>query len=508
VINVVLAQASVMTAADRTNDRSVALYWGLFALVIASFLVRQRLHGLAYPPPWPDEGSFLWPALAFRDSGSLLAPELDPTREVLWMPPGYMVWSGAIFKVTGFSLQWARMLSGLYLCGAFACVAAVARRLPARWGYLGLFAVFLHSPIAVLAGNTARMETLVLLVAAVGFLLFERGLRSTGLALLALGPLVHPNGVFPLLGGLAFCLIPFRGNLALLRPQRLELIAIAFSVLCWVVYAVHVANHFPDWLQDSSFQLHYKESQVAAHGGLLTRFLWPGLWMPAPVILTTLVEAKGLAAGGRQCVAVLCASLWLQTLLTVGWMYEVYSVFMLLLACILAVELSAPWLIRRLDPRRCLRLILPSALAVLAALLSAGLVIRSHFVMRSVKSATMGVWPASPAYMTQQDRAVIARYLHALAAHGGPLIVSFAPGSEALVFHDLRGPSLRFCQQSFHMELADVYIFHDSVWLPRFVRNLDAARMALQNAIPIPIEEWKLLRRRDSTESWRVYRRR
>ena len=70
--------------------------------------------------------------------------------------------------------------------------------------------VYLHSPIAVMAGNTARMETLVLLIGAAGFLLFARGLRATSLSVVALAPLVHPNGAFVLAGGAVLCLFPPR----------------------------------------------------------------------------------------------------------------------------------------------------------------------------------------------------------------------------------------------------------------------------------------------------------
>ena len=77
--------------------------------------------------PWPDEGSFVWQALAFRDNWSLFAPELHPGRDVLWMPPGFMVLEGTIFKILPFSLNLSRTLSAMFLCGAFGCLAACVR---------------------------------------------------------------------------------------------------------------------------------------------------------------------------------------------------------------------------------------------------------------------------------------------------------------------------------------------------------------------------------------------
>jgi len=499
-----------MTVAERTARRSAALYWGIFALIAASFLVRQRLHGLTFPSPWPDESSFMWPALAFSDTGSLFAPELYRTRALMWMPPGYMLLSGAIFSVTGFSLEWARVLSALYLCGAFACVAAMAERLPGRCGYLALFLVFLHSPIAMMAGNTARMETLVLLVAAAGFLLFERGLRATSLSLLALGPLIHPNGVFPLLGGAVLCLTPIRGNLARLRPQRLELVAILGAGACWLSYAVYVAKHFQDWVDDTTFQLQWKQFQAAEQGGVLTRVLSPGLWIPALIFFAAalaVVRFRAVEARVVVPLSVFAASLWLQTLLTVGWLYDVYAVFMQLLAAILAVELIGAWLSRRLETKPRLARVLFPALASFAAALCAGFVVQAELVMRSVSPLNTAIWPAPPAYMRAEDRVIISEYLKTLAREAASVSVSFLPDADALAFHDLRGPTVRFSQPAFGTELADVYIFHDSVWLPKRSRDLLSARLAFQHGIPIPVERWFVLRRRDTTESWRVYRR-
>ena len=487
-----------------------ALYWTAFALVALSFLVRQRLHGLAFPPPWPDEGSFLWPALAFSQTGSLYSPELFRARELYWMPPGYMILSGAVFKLTGFSFEWARTLSGLYLCGAFACTAKMTARLRGRWGYLLLALVYMHSPIAVMAGNTARMETLVLLIAAAGFLLFERGLRATSLSLLALAPLVHPNGVFVLGAGALVCLFPTRGNLARLRPRRFEPIAIFFTLACWLAYGLHIWGHYQEWVYDWAFQLKWKQFQATDDRGIFRRLLWPGLCIPAAIFLGTGFAAiRWKAPESRTTVplAVLALSLWLQTLTTVGWLYEVYAIFMQFLAAILAVELIAAWLSRRrIGGPRAARA-QPLLLAILAAGLSAAFVVTSDFAMRSVTSSTRGIWPAAPAYMTTEDRAQIADYLKQLSQEGKPITVNFLPDADALIFQDLRSPTLKFSQQIMGLELADVYIFHDSVWLPKFFRDYMLVKLAFSHKIPVVLQEWPIIHQRERTERWRVYRR-
>jgi 4-amino-4-deoxy-L-arabinose transferase-like glycosyltransferase len=488
-----------------------ALYWAAFTLVAASFVVRQRMHGLAFPPPWPDEGSFLWPALAFSQTGSLYSPELFRARELYWMPPGYMILSGVLFKLTGFSFEWARTLSGLYLCGAFACVMATAARLRGRWGYLVLALIYMHSPIAVMAGNTARMETLVLLIAAAGFLLCERGLRASGLSVLSLAPLVHPNGAFVLGAGALLCLAPWRGNLALLRPHRLELIAIFAAGMCWLAYGLQIWGHYQEWVSDWAFQLKWKQYQATDNRGIGRRLLWPGLWIPALIFLATAFAAiRWKTPESRTTVplAVFAFSLWLQTLTTVGWLYEVYAIVMQFLAAILGVELIAAWLCSgRIKSPRAARA-LPPVLALLAAGASAAFVVTSEFAMRSVTPSTRGgVWPKAPAYVTAEDRHHVAEYLKKLSQEGKPISVHFAPDADALIFQHLRSPTLQFSQQIMGLEHADVYIFHDSVWLPKFFRDYMLVRLAFGYKIPIVVEEWPVIYQRERTERWRVYRR-
>src|SRR5689334_2756763 len=90
--------------APRPSPRWAAAVPAALAVALAAYLVRRHLVGLRFPVPWPDEGSFLWQALAFRDRGSLFAPEVNPEREALWMPPGFLVLEGLLFKVLPFSL--------------------------------------------------------------------------------------------------------------------------------------------------------------------------------------------------------------------------------------------------------------------------------------------------------------------------------------------------------------------------------------------------------------------
>jgi hypothetical protein len=110
----------------------------------------------------------------------------------------------------------------------------------------------------------------------------------------------------------------------------------------------------------------------------------------------------------------------------------------------------------------------------------------------------------SAGYFDAGDRALVARTLQNLEK---PMTVQFLPDADSLLFHDLRGAELAITQATFHDRLADVYVFHDSVWLHPTVRNLMQARLAMWQGISAPIDAWQVLAKRAGTDRWLLYRR-
>jgi len=217
---------------------------GLAAVSVAFLVVRSRVN-YKFPVPWPDEASFLYQALSFRDGWTLFAPEIHPLREVLWMPPAFMVLEGLIFKVVPFSLGAARTLSGIYLLLAVVCfVKTFESRGLLRQVILA--GAFLATPLFLFAGNTARMETLVLLCVASGFLALHRG-RFGGLGFLALAPLVHPVGLIPFAGGAAYWLVGVRRRPVL---ARWEYFVLGAATSAWLIYGLHVLSHWEGFVDD------------------------------------------------------------------------------------------------------------------------------------------------------------------------------------------------------------------------------------------------------------------
>jgi len=185
----------------------------------------------------------------------------------------------------------------------------------------------------------------------------------------------------------------------------------------------------------------------------------------------------------------------------------VYAIFMQFLAAILGVELFATWFVQRPGTNPLVARALHPTLALLAAAFCGVFVVASDFAMRSVTPATRGIWPAAPAYLRPEDRGAIAEYLKTLSKEGKPISVNFLPDGDALIFHDLQTETVSYSQPAFGVELADVYIFHDSVWLPKLLRDFLLLRLAFAHKVPILVENWPIIHQRETTESWRVYRR-
>ncbi|HVU05621.1 MAG TPA: hypothetical protein VHE30_27925 [Polyangiaceae bacterium] len=472
-----------------------AFVLGVAVLVGVGFLLYRSAIDLARPVPWADEGSFLFPALAFRDAFTLFAPEINPERHVLWMPPGFMILQGLIFEFVPFSLSASRTLSALFLSGAFFGIAMILRRFVAGPVAVLLFPTFLFSPIFEMVGNVARMEALVLLLSTVGFVLVARG-RAAGVAVLLLGPLVHPNALFPAAFGIPYFLLVHRGRAPWTRGA---LALVAFAILAWAAYAVYVLTHLEAFRIDMWNQMKFKQFVSMEDGGPLVR-------ARVAVVSGPIIALVLLFRYGRRCaqeitpLLVLAACWTTQTLVASGWLYEVYALWSVLLVSVASLEtLAKSRLAEKLSP-----VLLWSTLVVAAALLVAidGKAVTTPFAVRSLDRATVKRAGFGPRYFEPEDGEVVRRHLASLAA-ARPIKVQFVPDGEALLFTDLRSPRLGFVQQTFYTGGFNVAVVHDSAWCPTYVRDLEFINVvALHHFAPA---KRTILRTRDGSESWTVY---
>jgi hypothetical protein len=480
----------------RSSDWADPLFGAVLAAAFLWFFVTRSQIELKRPVPWSDEGSFLWQALAFRDNWTLFAPELHPARHVLWMPPGFMVLEGAIFKILPFSLNAARSLSALFLCSAFACLAASFRRFRSAFGLLPVTVVFLFSPIFLVVGNVARMESLVLFVSMAGFLLFSRN-NPVGLAVLALAPLVHPNGFFPLVGGVLYFLATFRERRPIPRP---ELVAFAVVALAWAAYGVYVAMHFPAFLEDIGNQLRSKKFVSSEGGGASARVRMP--IVVVPVVLLALAAGFSRRLQTKTgAIAMLAAVFFVQSVLASGWLYEAYLVFALLLATIVVVETTAAILERATLENRSRTFALISV-CVLAALVDRT-VVHTPFLKRSLARTTVERPTLAPVYFTPADYDAVASTLKGLERDMGTISVQFIPEGEGLLFEKLRSKTLRFAQQTLYAGYFNVVVVHESVWSPRNEHELQLLHVFSMHPNQ---PESTAFRSRDRTEHFLAFR--
>lgn len=485
---------------------SRAAYWIALLALLLSYLAHVYTLRLTFPVPWPDEGSFLWPSIAVQEMNTLLAPQLNPDRPVMWMPPGYMIVQGLIFKVTGFSLELARALSALYLCAAVAMFAALLEKSPARMLHLGLAGVFLHGPILLLAGNTARMEPLVLLMAAGSLLLIWRDNIWPGLALAAVAPLVHPNGAYFALGAAGYVAIRLGQRPGWERHWTRGLIWLSVPALMWALYAVYVFRHWDYFHRDMGFQLSMKQSLNSHAGGILGRALQVRDASP-----TLLIAGLAFHAVRRRSVlAPLLAFVIPAHVLTVttrGWMYEVYTALEYFLICAMSVHVVwTAW------PASRARFVLDSrALATGASTLA--LAMLGHHTLRSPAwlggTVSFAVAPlgdrSTLAYFAPADAKAVRAYLDSLRRPGQEMIVQFHPYADALLFRDAEGSGVGFSQPTFHQSPADVYIVHESRHISRPHRAIIESLLAVQLHL-LPLKQWTVIHSRDDTERWLAYR--
>ena len=482
-------------------------YWVVLLAILGSYLWVHTTLDLRYPMPWPDEGSFLWQALSIQKHNTLFAPELNPDRHVMWFPPGYMIIQGLIFKATGFSLQWARTLSAVYIMAGAALMAAVFWRLRHPLPNLLFLAVFLHAPIVWFVGNVARMESLVFLLASAGLLALQRGRVYAGLAVIGLLPLIHANGVFFCLGaGVYFVVIAWRDR-SKLKPSKLDLIMIGLVLIAWLLYLAYVCVQWEAFANDMGWQLRWKAYVSGNMKAVLSRVKWPAAAIPGALIVGGLIYSTR-ATLPALFLLVYATPILLLSVTHVGWPYDIYPAFMYLLVSVALLEVGTHHIAGalRLESAASRR-----TLALVGCLIIAGFdywAFRNERLLSHTpeRSTVRLEGPSDVPYFARSDDEAIRQFLGSLES-SGPVSVVFFPWAEALLFHDMEGESLRFMQPTFHEGHADVQVFHQSRHIPAWVVDIMLRQVTSQQGISRELGQWEVIHSRDETEVWRYNRR-
>jgi hypothetical protein len=314
-------------------------------------------------------------------------------------------------------------------------------------------------------------------------------------------PLIHPNAVFFLAGAAGVVLVERRTEFWR-TPRRWEWLALWAVAACWLTYVVYVAGHWGPFLSDMGFQLRWKRYEGAGEGGRLGRLLDVHTIIAAAILALAFVHLRHDRKAGA--LLGLASSLLLITVITKGWLYEVYHALLYLVLSVLVIEATPAMLdhYTRFSG---------FAKSVFAKLATVGVAANALFVLlpdpllaRSVASATLPRARGMPPYWVQEDRLVIERFLRGLESSPVPLRVQFTPAADALLFHDLRSNKIRFLQQTFYEGRADIVIWHESIWYPAQVRKVYNLQMLKHGAAGGGVR-WRELVHRGGTEVWRVY---
>ena len=245
----------------------------LVSIILSTLSLSAFVHylaGLTLPVPWSDETSFLWPAINFAQQNTFLAPELNPDRAILWMPPGYMLVLGLLLKIIPFSIIFVRWMSWIFLSFAYILIILWIRRYRLAGIAILLLSLFWLNGAFVCAGNIARMDGLLLFLVTLGFFLCARGDLWKGLPLLACSVLVHPNGIYFFAGAVGATLFqPIQWK----RPSRADFGFILTGLLAWGAYGFYVYSQWPDFSSDMAMQF----SRKADRDPLSLLLQWPTL---------------------------------------------------------------------------------------------------------------------------------------------------------------------------------------------------------------------------------------
>jgi len=473
-------------------------YASLLLLFGAVYVYAHHRAAFALPTPWSDEGRFVWPAISFQRSLSLLAPQLNPYRPIYWMPPGYMVALGIIFRIFGFSLGLARSVSMIFMIGTFIVTALMLRKYSLSFLSLLLLGLFFLNGPFVAAGNVARMEALLLLAVSVGVLLVQRGMPYRGLALLALTPLIHPNGLFFFLSAATYVILTnhLRKGSCPKSLTRADTLLIAVALMLWIAYAVHIGQDLPSFLNDMSYQFARKgqidilQGFVSTEGltflslSLLCLAYGTAKRVPATFLLVFAIPAWLVFKVGRE--------MWYQVFH--GLSYALLSITLLHVGHHLLDHVGTSRV-------TCTRWLLPPALAVglLFWNVSNGRAISGIRYPTNLKWAGMRI-PGEVSYLNSTDIRTVRLFLSTLPSQGRPARVQFMPAADALFFHDMDGREILIWEPLFLNERADVYVIHITRYAPSWYS--ESLKASLRGMGIDPSDESHIVLQRDGSEIW------
>ena len=291
---------------------------GILALAALAALTLHVLAGTTFPNPWPDEIDFMTPAAQRARHFTFDAPQLSAPHGMLWEPElMYFFWA-PVLRFAPLAVESGRWVSfvmmlvaggGFFVAGRRAGVPPLAASV--------VVALWLVNPLAILAGNIARPEAMVMAFVAWSAAATLDGRRALALALAVFACGAHAAGV-PFALVLAVPNLFRRGE----RPQtrRGDWIAVGLAGAFVAFEFVHFLSHLSVALDQLHFQAEVHSHVTHGHR--------------SPYIVATVVLAAALVALRRRLEWRALLLGWLAVpalvVLFVGWeqWYDVYALAM------------------------------------------------------------------------------------------------------------------------------------------------------------------------------------
>ncbi len=486
----------VQTSSGAGILQSPRLYYIVLSAILLVYIVLHIGAGNTMPVPWLDEAHFIWQAEGFAEHGSLFSPELNGDRTIFWMPPGYMVILGVVLKVFGLSLGVARTFSLLNMLGVIALLAAMAR----RYGHPLLAAVpialFLLAGPSIAAGNVARMDAMLLLFVIGGFYCFQRGRIVYGIGLLALSPLIHPNGAFFLATGAVVGIVLLIKREKWERPTRGETIFLGAVILAWAAYGLYVGLHWQDFLQDMSLQFHRK----------LSRPYWQELFLARSKGLLIATSLASIYCVVKKLPALLLVALgapawWIGSAGGEMW-YGVFSSLAYCTALLFFVFVARQMIVDRVWTK--FRTILLLIIPVYAGFVL-GWNLRYVAKPEAFFLADTRPWNgmnASPLpYASSEDLSKVSDLLKQRLSTSRPVSIQFFPDADAFFYAKLRSADVTFSCPLFYARHPNWYLFHLSSRTPQLLGRLGAITLRDLGVHPADMPRY-VIYARDTSDQW------
>jgi hypothetical protein len=475
----------------KTNLSDTA-YYGLMVLFLSVSVWLHFAAGNTFPVPWPDEAVFVQQATAFQQHSSLFSPQLHPTRDVFWMPPGYMILLGIFFKVVGPSLLAARLFSLLLTASVLVMFAFLLKNEPARFFFLTLIGLFFISKDFIVMGNVARMEPLLLVGIVGAMVLFDRGKSLMAATLLVTLALIHPNAVYFAFVGFFFLFLQKYYLGEGLKATRADQWFLIVAGVLFSAYLIYAALHWGDFISDMSYQFARKGKRY-----LVGPFAsWTSRIALCLVLLTFVLSMMqknrrlillSLFAGAMWTVNKIGQELW----------YQVFDALTYLLITIVIIE--------QLNPSK--------KKTYYAVLFAVGLFINAGMgaidspkgYPYSMKWVDMRM-ESDVRYFTAEDKQTVTRLLSEHQKENQLLRVQFFPNADALLFQDMEDRTIRSVYPAspasiFPPQDRDLFLIHISRYHPKGWGGTTLPWILDDAAIDTTDKRY-LLFERDSTERW------